>query len=305
MDRLSLPATPAQRDGKPEPTAGPGGSDARLHTSGWSASLECTLSPRAGRTVLASRRHRGPLLIQRPFYPEPDGRCHLYVVHPPGGVAAGDHLRQHFLAEPGSKALITTPAASKFYRSRGPQASQETQLQLADGAELEWLPQESILFSAAQLTLTTRIELQGSARFLGWEILALGRPASGEVFAEGRLRQRFELFRDGRPLLLERADFRGGDAVLSAPWGLGGMPVTATLVCTSEDPSALVTAARTTTPPVQAPALCAATALPGLAVYRYLGPWARGALQAFEHVWRLWRPLAFGTAACAPRIWLT
>jgi urease accessory protein len=112
---------------------------------GWLAELDLGFAPRGSRTVLARRRHRGPLAVQRPFHPEGDV-CHVYLLHPPGGVVAGDRLAIRVAADPGAEALLTTPAAGKFYRSEGPVARQTVALEIGEGASLEWLPQETILY---------------------------------------------------------------------------------------------------------------------------------------------------------------
>src|SRR3954471_15398906 len=86
--------------------------------AGWEASLDLEFATQGTRTFLARRASVGPLVVQRPFYPEGDV-CHVYVVHPPGGVVGGDRLDLNIRARSGAHALITTPAATKFYRSDG------------------------------------------------------------------------------------------------------------------------------------------------------------------------------------------
>ena len=58
----------------------------------WPARLNLSFAERAGRTVLTGQRHSGPLLAQKPFYPEPNGCCHIYLIYPPGGIVGGDEL---------------------------------------------------------------------------------------------------------------------------------------------------------------------------------------------------------------------
>ncbi|WP_303908751.1 urease accessory protein UreD, partial [Thiohalomonas denitrificans] len=153
-------------------------------SSGWKARLELGFEPRAGRTVLAKRIQRGPLAVQRPFHPG-DGACHVYLLHPPGGVVGGDELSVRAAAAAEAGALITTPGATKFYRSAGPRAYMEQRLNVADGGALEWLPQENIVFPGALADIRTRIDLKGQAGFIGWETLCLGRPAADERFDAG------------------------------------------------------------------------------------------------------------------------
>src|SRR5689334_8281039 len=92
---------------------------APLEAPGCRGRLDVRFEPRAGRTVVASRRHEGPLLVQRAFHPEADGTCHLYLIHPPGGVVGGDELEVSLEVAPGAAALVSTPAATKLYRSSG------------------------------------------------------------------------------------------------------------------------------------------------------------------------------------------
>ena len=147
----------------------------------------------SGRTRLVERHHKGPLIVQRPFYPEGDP-CHVYLVHPPGGVVGGDELRIDVQVDAGAHALITTPAATKFYRCDGRHSSQTQELRAA-GATLEWLPQENIFYRGADVRTATRVQIDADSRFIGWEINCLGLPARGEHFDAGALRLDLELWR--------------------------------------------------------------------------------------------------------------
>ncbi|HMV40203.1 MAG TPA: urease accessory protein UreD, partial [Plasticicumulans sp.] len=112
---------------------------------GWQARLELGFAPVAARTALVHSAHRGPLRVQRPFHPEADGSCHVYLLHPPGGVVGGDGLALDVQLAPGARALLTTPSASRFYRSAGARALQRQLLRVGAGARLDWLPQETIV----------------------------------------------------------------------------------------------------------------------------------------------------------------
>jgi urease accessory protein len=274
--------------------------------TGWEATLALSFVRAGARTALHERRHTGPLRVQRPFYPEGAGVCHVYVLHPPGGLVGGDRLRIDVLAEAGAHALLTTPAAGKLYRSQGGCASQQQILRVANGARLEWLPQETIAFDGARAELTTRVELSGDAGFIGWEILCLGRPAAQERFLRGELRQSIEVVRDERLLYLERGAYAGGSAVLRAPWGLGDQPVVGTLVCAVAGASACVDAAREiAAQPLWTPGLAAISGWGELLVARYLGPSAEQARELFTAVWRVLRPALLNCEVSLPRIWRT
>src|SRR5258706_11967801 len=122
-------------------------------TQSWHASLELRFEARASCSVVAHSSHHGPLRVQRAFYPEGPTVCHVYVLHPPGGVVPGDQLSFDVGVESGARALITTPAATKVYRSDGRRAVQRTRLSVAPGAALEWLPQETIVFDGPRSDL--------------------------------------------------------------------------------------------------------------------------------------------------------
>lgn len=267
-------------------------------SQGWQAQLELGFEHKYGKTVLAQRRHIGPLTVQRPFYPEGEV-CHVYVLHPPGGVVAGDNLTIAVNAATGSAALVTTPAAGKFYRSDGKLARQQLALTVAAGASLEWLPQETIIYEGAQVASDVRLDLAADARFIGWEILALGRPAAQEGFTTGDVAMNWQIFRAGELFYRERMRIDAG--AFAANWGLNGHSACGTMFAC----------------PATALQLAAVHALIGEAsgrgvtllgdmlVCRALDSRADRLRDFFQQVWRLLRPDVVGRDACAPRIWAT
>ncbi|MHB8474433.1 MAG: urease accessory protein UreD [Gammaproteobacteria bacterium] len=272
--------------------------------AGWQATLQLAFAPQGARSVLARRQHSGPLQVQRPFYPEGAAVCHVYLLHPPGGVVGGDSLQIDVAVAGGAHALITTPAANKLYRSSGAEAHIEQRLKVDAGATLEWLPQETITFNAARAQLSTRVELTGDAGFIGWELLCLGRPASGERYSQGSLRSAFEIHRAGTPVWIERARYAGDDGALTASWGLRGHVVTGTLVCIANAPVDLAIIRAALMAHV-GDGLASATQLDGALVCRYLGDDIEAARRGFVAVWQTLRPLLLGRLASLPRIWAT
>ena len=275
---------------------------------GWSAALELGFSAEAGITRLTHRAHRGPFLVQRAFLPEGPDLCHVYLLHPPGGLVAGDELRLDLKVGAAARALVTTPAAGKAYRSTGAVARQTHALAIAGDGTLEWLPQETILFDGAALELATRVELGPRARFFGAETICFGLPARGERFARGSCRQAFELWRDGAPLFVERGRFDGGAPVHQAAWGLRGATV-ATLVVAAPAPDAAVVgelrALAEGVPGGDRAAVTVVGADDAVLVVRHLGGAAERARAFLHAAWRLARPALFGRPAVAPRIWAT
>lgn len=284
MDRLRAPEHPA---------------------SVWQARLSLGFERRGAATVLSRRAHVGPLRVQKPLYPEGEAVCHVIALHPPAGIAGGDALEIAAHLGPAAHALITTPGAGKWYRSAGPWASQALSFDLAAGARLEWLPQETIVFDGARADLRTDVTLAADACFAGSEIVCLGRRASGETFAHGALHLSTRIERDGKPLWLERGRLDGGAPLLHAPAGLAGFSVSGSfLVAAERIEPALVQACRGIEA-LEPAAMTGVTALPGLVVARYLGHASEAARAWFAALWAAIRPHVFGRAAQTPRIWNT
>lgn len=273
--------------------------------TGWEAGLQLEYALKNNRTVLKRNEHYGPLAVQRPLYPE-DKVCHTYVLHPPGGIVGGDRLHIALKADAGCNVLITTPGATKFYRSANKEAVQQQYVRVCDNAVVEWLPQDSIFFPGANARVTTRIELESSSRLIGWEILCLGLPAVNEHFASGSLLAGLEVYRCGAPLLLDRLRILE-DKDLARPAGLRSFPVSATLVATVEaGATAKVLLERVRSiPPEEKKALSGLTLMDGLLVVRYLGHATFAARDFFIRIWKELRPIVTGVEPCTPRIWAT
>jgi urease accessory protein len=271
--------------------------------SAWKAELALGFERHGERTVLARRRHEGPLVVQKPLYPEGGDVCHAIVVHPPAGIAGGDALRLSASLGTGASALLTTPGAAKWYRSAGARASSRIAFEVDDGAALEWLPQETIVFDGALADMTTLVGLTGAARYIGWEILCLGRTGSGERFDRGDAVVTTEITRDGRPLFVERARIDGGGALLASPAGLHGASVTGTFIAACDRLAASDVAACREHQPARGEG--AVTRLPGVIVARYLGGSSEAARQWFTALWSTLRPAILQRQATEPRIWRT
>lgn len=281
--------------------------DAKRH---WAASLTLGFDTRAegdtNITRMKTARHYGPLRVQRPFYPEGrDGCCHVYTLHPPGGLVSGDELIIDVTVDKDAHALVTTPAANKLYKADRNDVKwhQITHLTVADGGTLEWVPQESLAFDGSRGEQVFKIELGDNAKCLGWEVLCLGRPASNLPFIKGHLEQRFELTRNGRPLWLERQTIDPNHPRFLGKWGQGGATVHATLWTVGlSDPDATILALREHLP---ASKNWAVTYRREVLLLRYIGNERNEAWQLFEQARNIIRPLLTGHEATTPRIWLT
>ncbi|CAM3701618.1 urease accessory protein UreD [Parendozoicomonas haliclonae] len=271
----------------------------------WRAYLEVSVERYKQQSILGKTRHYGPLRLQRPFYPEGQDLAHLYILHPPGGLVAGDELVQQIKVQPNAAGLVTTPAAGKVYYNKASDSQiQRVDITVARGGSLEWLPQETILFEGCRAELHTRIKLEADAAFIGWDIFCLGRQASGEGFDHGQMLQTVEVSRSGKPLFIERLHLEPGDDRLGNLLGLNGGRVFGSMIVTlaeevelSEWHEQLYEAGFA--------AEVAMTYRNGLLLVRYLGQSSSRARTVFERVWGWCRPLVNGRDACRPRIWNT
>lgn len=268
----------------------------------WHAELHLRFTAHGKRTILASRSHVGPLVVQRPFYPEGDA-CHVYLLHPPGGIVGGDSLFCRIEVEPGAHAVVTTPAATKFYRSAGRVARQSQEIVLT-GATCEWLPQETIYFANARARVRTRVQLDANAAFIGWDIGCFGRPASGEVFGQGEVFQAFELWQGDTPLFVDRLRVEGQEPMMQARWGLGGYVVLGTLLAFRADADDLA-AVRSALEHAEGADRVSTTLVDGVLAARCFGRQGEHVRQTLTLVWSVLRPRLLGRPAVRPRIWAT
>ncbi|MEO5697446.1 MAG: urease accessory protein UreD [Burkholderiaceae bacterium] len=262
----------------------------------------------APRTVLRDC-HDGPLRVLASLYPEAPRVCHNVLVHPPGGLVGGDDLGIQITLAADAHALVTTAGATRYYRSRGEAATQHVSARVAAGARLEWLPLETIAYSGCIGTNRMRFDLEPGAETIGWDVLALGLPASQQDFERGSFRQSVEL--PGR--WLERGLIDAGDTrLLDSPLGWAGQRVLATMWFASGAPlstprrQALLDAARAATDADALRRSAGATAVhDDVVVLRVLAPRVEPAMTLLVRVWTAWREAAWQLPACVPRVWRT
>jgi urease accessory protein len=271
---------------------------------GWEAALQLAFQRRGERSVLARRSSCGPLAVQKALYPEGDLVCHAIILHPPGGIAGGDRLQIAIAVETGAHALLTTPGATKWYRSSGADAVQSVGISIGQNAVCEWLPQENIFFESARAKNALTVDLREGAVFCGWDVMCLGRTASGERFRAGQMRQHWRVTRGARPLFEELGSVDGGGALLDSPIGMAGFPVCATFIvagiATDRDTLDFCRAV--------APAgdcKWGVSAMGEVLVARCLARTAEAARETFLRMWQHLRPHYAQVPARIPRIWAT
>ena len=225
------------------------------------------------------------------------------------GLVGRDALRVDVSLAEGTHALVTTPGATRYYRSTGAPASQTLRAVLAPGARLEWLPLETLAYSGCLGSNALRFALAEAAETIGWDVLALGLPASNLAFERGRFEHRIELA--GRWLergVIDAADTR----LLDSPLGWAGHREMGTLWFAAGTPlaeprrSALLDAARSVLDASPLRATAGATAPDdAVVVLRVLAPRVEPAMALLTGVWSAWRDAAWRLGTCVPRVWRT
>ncbi len=260
----------------------------------------------ATRTV-ARYAHQGPLRILQSHYPEGPGVCHNTLVHPPGGLVGGDTLDLTVRVDQEAHGLITTPGATRLYRSEGAPALQRTRIQMAPNSRLEWLPLETIAYNGCLAENRLQLDLGPGAECLGWDVTALGLPHAQLPFEQGQLLQHIEL----EGTWLERGLVAAHDTrLLNSPLGLAGQRCTASLFLACG--SALTRERREfaielAMQAIQAHELreWAGVTAPNdqVVVVRALAPQVEPAMHLLRQVWANWRHALWHLRAEAPRIW--
>lgn len=278
-----------------------------LAPRGWQAQLDLEYALRANKTRLFRKQQRGPLTVQRSFYPEGE-ICHNYILHPPGGVVGGDTLEINVDTGETTHALLTTPGATKFYRSSEQRlASQSQNLTVGTGAVLEWLPQQNIFFPGANVALNTQIDIAPDGRFAGWEMHCFGRPANGETFSTGSLRSRTIVKIAGELRLVEQLNTLAQNTLVS-PTGLRGHAMQGCLIagpCNIEQRDMLEQILLTSRETGSYTLPVGITLIDEVLIVRALGEQSEPMHELFTRFWLALRQHWLEIAPCVPRIWAT
>ncbi|MCV2358087.1 urease accessory protein UreD [Paucibacter sp. TC2R-5] len=282
------------------PTSSPAGSN-------WRADLSIVYACEHGRSV-ARYEHSGPLRILKSLYPEGEAVCHNVLVHPPGGLVGGDTLAVALQVGEGAHGLVTTPGATRFYRSEaGAVATQSVRATLAAGARLEWLPLEALAYPGCEARNEARFALAPGAEMMCWDITALGLPAAGQAFDRGRFAQHLEV----EGVWLEQGVIAADDALLmNGLLGLAGRRCLATLVFAAGSgisrtrQERALDAVRELIETHALREFAGVTAPHGqVLVLRALSELTEPSLDLLRQAWALWRHELWGMAAAPPRLW--
>jgi urease accessory protein len=274
----------------------------------WHAQLQLDYRLEGARTV-ARHQHEGPLRLLQSLYPEGEALCHNVLVHPPGGLVGGDTLDLHITAEGGAHGLITTPGATRFYRSSGSPAVQRTHIRLSDQARLEWLPMEAIAYNDCLAENHLTLDLGPQAEFMGWDVTAFGLPLANQPFEQGQFLQHIEV----PGVWLERGLLKADDArLMNGPLGLAGARCMASLffVAGSKlDKARKEQALELARNLIAAHGLSATAGAtspnPQVLVVRCLAPVVEPAMGLLRQIWGAWRAQLWRCGQNVPRLWST
>lgn len=274
----------------------------------WHATLDLRYTRQHQRTV-AHHHHEGPLRVLQSLYPEGDAVCHNVLVHPPSGLVGGDTLTIKIEVQPDAHGLVTTPGATRFYKSATEPAVQSVHARLAPGARLEWLPLEALAYNQCRAENKAVFELAPGAELMGWDITALGLPEAGLPFVEGTFAQHIEvpgIWREqGR---IDATDLR----LMDSPLGLAGQRCMATLFFVAGQPierTRREQALEVVRALLAGHPLCATAGAtsphPQVLVLRVLAPLVEPALDLLKQARAEWRQTLWEMAAVPPRVWAT
>lgn len=273
----------------------------------WPAKLVLSAARDGAGATRVHARHDGPLRLLKTLYPESPRIAHAVLVHPPGGLVGGDRLDIQLDVQAGAHLLVTTPAATRFYRSNAGEAAQVVHAQVGEGARLEWLPQETLAYPDCIARNEVKLSLAPGASLFATEVLGLGLPAAGQPFDSGRLLQHLEVTGQW----LDRGWLDAADkALLDGPCGLAGHRVLGTLAYAQAgalaDAEALLADSRALLADVP---LSGITHLAGprgaVLLTRVIGDEVEAVTLALRRVRALWRERLWALPSGDPRIWAT
>ena len=270
----------------------------------WLAKLSLSYERTSIGTVLKKSLHEGPLRVQKALFPEGNDICHSIIIHPPAGIAGGDTLEIDVFVGSECHAVLSTPSASKWYKSFNNPATQSIQFELGANAKLDWLPQENLFFKGADAKVLTKLNLQSSSSFIGWDAAMLGRHASGEEWSKGHVHIGNQIYRDGKLLWIENGQIDAEDMHYKSLPQIGSWPVFATLWAVGPACSRTLAESLSNMMPWTDALRSGVTYLPqGVLLARAVSNDIELTRNWMINTWSILRPLVHGVPAKSLRLW--
>jgi len=276
----------------------------RSLSTSWMAKLSLSYERTPIGTVLKKSLHEGPLRVQKALYPEGEDICHTVIIHPPAGIAGGDTLDIQVSVAKDAHVVLSTPSATKWYKSFKNPATQSIQFELGESAKLDWLPQENLFFKGSNANVITKLNLSSSASYIGWDALMLGRYASGEEWSSGHIHLLSEIRQDGKLIWVENGHIDAEDNYSKSLPQLGEWPICATLVALGPRCSRDLIEQFSEMMPWTEVLRAGITLMPqGILVMRAVSKDIEATRNLMIDVWTKLRPIVHGVPAQPLRLW--
>ena len=263
-----------------------------------------------GKTVLSRNLHQGPLMVQKPFYPEKC--CHVYMLHPPGGIAGTDSLKFDCIVEPNCHVLVTTPGATKFYKTSDKSSLFIQEFCVKDDSSFEYMPAQNIFFKGTHTEVKTTFNLEGNAKFTFRDVSKCGMADIDDPFANSAFYNTITIKHDGVEKLIETC-FIEGDDDLKAISGNLSCPYIGTYMCNAVSDKTLETIneylqeikENSVSENNKLSFYAAAGKVSDYLVVRFLSNDNQIIENAIVEIWKMTRVEVIGFEPCPPRIWST
>ena len=230
-----------------------------------------------------------------------DDQAFVLLHNSAGGFVEGDAAELHVVADPGTRSLFTTTAATKFYKCDAGETSRDlASFSVSDDALLEYLPDEVIPFAGSRIDRTTRFSLHAGSRLFASDVISAGRIryGAGELFAFVSMRSQVEVRIEGRLIVLDRLLARGPEEVAALPRLWGGHVHLATVAAYGPGlPASLAGRVQERCEALAGHCDAGATMVDGVIVARVLAEQAWQAHEAVYDIWETVRPAIAGKPA--------
>ena len=188
---------------------------------GRDGALRLQFERRGTATVVAGCRYTLPLQVLAPLALD-DPAAIVSILNPTGGLVGGDRLSIDVNLAAGTHAVLTTPSATRVYRTDAEEATQSVKLALGPRAVVEWVPDHTIPFAGSAFRQAIDVDMDATAGLILVDAFSAGRIARGEAWRFAALESAVSIRDQYGWLLHDRFVLRGPVAKDDPAWdGLG------------------------------------------------------------------------------------